>query len=66
MSGKRIIGLFLFVSLLIFQMGCGKKAPPTLPEKSSFLPSAAKTPRHEGKIEKSLEKHLVAATSYYN
>lgn len=47
MSGKRIIWFVLFALLLIGWMGCGKKAPPRLPEKSSSLILATKAPRHE-------------------
>lgn len=35
MSIKGIMRFFFFLSLLIMLMGCGRKAPPTLPEKPS-------------------------------
>jgi len=48
MRGKRIIWVFCFTLLLMGAMGCGKKAPPRLPEKSSLLTFATKAQRHEG------------------
>lgn len=58
MSGKGITWLLFFILLLFISMGCGRKAPPTLPEKPSSLTSATKARRHEGKIDKNWEKHL--------
>jgi hypothetical protein len=37
MSGKGIKWLLFFLSMLFILMGCGRKGPPTLPEKSSSL-----------------------------
>lgn len=37
MRKKGMIWFFFFLSLLIILMGCGRKAPPTLPEKPSSL-----------------------------
>jgi predicted small lipoprotein YifL len=37
MSGKGIKWLLFFLLLLFILMGCGRKGPPTLPEKSSSL-----------------------------
>ncbi|MBW1691705.1 MAG: hypothetical protein DRG87_00315 [Deltaproteobacteria bacterium] len=37
MSGKGITWLLFFFLLLLIVMGCGRKAPPTLPEKPSSL-----------------------------
>lgn len=58
MSGKVITWFFFFLSLLIILMGCGRKAPPTLPEKPSSLTSATKARRHQGKIDINWEKYL--------
>jgi predicted small lipoprotein YifL len=37
MSGRAITWLFFVFLLLLIVMGCGRKAPPTLPEKPSSL-----------------------------
>jgi len=37
MSGKGIIRVLFFILLFTLLMGCGRKAPPTLPEKPSSL-----------------------------
>ena len=37
MRRKGILWFFFFLSLLIIVLGCGRKAPPTLPEKPSSL-----------------------------
>ncbi len=37
MSGKGVTWLLFFFLMLLILMGCGRKAPPTLPEKPSSL-----------------------------
>ena len=37
MSGKGVTWLLFFFLLLLIVMGCGRKAPPTLPEKPSSM-----------------------------
>ena len=65
MRGRGITWLLFFSLMLLIVMGCGRKAPPTLPEKPSSLTSATKARRHEGKINNNWEKQVTDITGYY-
>jgi predicted small lipoprotein YifL len=65
MKGRGITWLLFFSLMLLIVMGCGRKAPPTLPEEPSSLTSATKARSPEGKIDINREKFVTPITVYY-